>query len=275
MSKKHPTFSIVLTCLNSSKTLGRCILSILDQKNVNKELIIIDGGSTDGSKEIISAFEREIAYYESVPDRGIYHAFNKGIRNSNGKWLYFMGADDFLWDNNVLERVARHLQDIPPSVRFIYGRIQHMGVTRTVLWATDNKWEENRNYSKMPIDHQALFHNKSLFPHYGLFDERFPLVADYEFQLRTMFRHREPCCFIPVTICGHLHGGKSTTRRRRFVNLREAERLRTKYGVMMPFVKRFYKHTGALFWTLFSLVLGERSACRTEEPLISWRYSRS
>jgi len=95
--------------LNGAETLERTILSVLRQDFDDLEYVIIDGGSTDGSLDIIRRYESEIHYWRSEPDNGLYDAMNKGVRASKGRWVLFLGADDLLV--NSLRDIASHLTD--------------------------------------------------------------------------------------------------------------------------------------------------------------------
>ena len=104
-----PLISIITAVLNGDKTLERTIQSVIDQDYKNIEYIIIDGGSTDGTLDIIKKYDHAIDYWMSEPDEGIYDAFNKGIQISSGEWIYFLGADDYFVDQNVLNTTVHKL----------------------------------------------------------------------------------------------------------------------------------------------------------------------
>src|SRR4051812_43794117 len=101
-----PRISVITAVLNGDRHLEHCILSVASQTYPNIEFIVIDGGSTDGSVEIIRRHEHRIRYWVSEPDKGIYDALNKGIRASTGDWVCVLGSDDFLYDEHVLQRLS-------------------------------------------------------------------------------------------------------------------------------------------------------------------------
>lgn len=107
--QSRPLISIIVAVYNNAVTLQRCIDSVASQSYPHKELVIIDGGSTDGTVEIIKRNSDKIDCWVSEPDRGIYHAFNKGLDRTKGDWIYFLGSDDYLWDNYTLSRVSEQL----------------------------------------------------------------------------------------------------------------------------------------------------------------------
>lgn len=96
--------SIITVSYNAAKTIEQTIQSVVNQTYDNIEYIIIDGGSTDGTVDIIKKYEDKIAYWVSEPDKGIYDAMNKGILKASGEYIYFLGADDWLYNESVMER---------------------------------------------------------------------------------------------------------------------------------------------------------------------------
>jgi len=187
----RPVITIIVAVLNSQATLVKCIQSIVDQTWPEKELIVIDGGSTDNSLSILHKFSKHIACLESQPDRGIYHAWNKGLRNANGEWVCFLGSDDFFWSPSVLYDLVPHLEKAEEQgTRVVYGqvaRLDHQGNVKESLgkpWDTI-AWQMNHGMPKnMP--HPGLMHHCSLFQTHGLFDETFRISGDYEMLLREL-----------------------------------------------------------------------------------------
>src|SRR5665647_574950 len=105
----EPLITIIVAVYNGAKTLQRCVDSVSDQTYLNKELIIIDGGSKDGTIDILMANNDKITYWQSEPDSGIYNAWNKALGHANGDWIYFLGSDDYLWKSNVFEEIIPHM----------------------------------------------------------------------------------------------------------------------------------------------------------------------
>ena len=109
---KIPFFTVITASFNSEKTIDKTIESLLNQNYTNFEYIIIDGNSKDSTLEIIKSFEQKfkeknITYkFISEPDKGIYDAWNKGIKLSDGEWISFLGSDDYYTDNTVFEQIA-------------------------------------------------------------------------------------------------------------------------------------------------------------------------
>ena len=112
--------SIITVVYNGEEYLEKTINSIINQTYKNIEFIIIDGASTDGTKNIIKKYENEISYWVSEEDDGIYDAMNKGINLANGKWINFMNAGDIFHDNNVLTNFYKESLKMP-NVDFFYS----------------------------------------------------------------------------------------------------------------------------------------------------------
>lgn len=114
-----PRVTIVTVCYNAVASIESTIISVLSQSYANIEYVIIDGGSTDGTVDIIKTYANRLAYWVSEKDKGIYDAMNKGIRVAHGQWINFMNAGDSFVDSKVIENIFS--QSIPSSVRVLYG----------------------------------------------------------------------------------------------------------------------------------------------------------
>ncbi|HYA43514.1 MAG TPA: glycosyltransferase family 2 protein [Syntrophobacteraceae bacterium] len=170
-----PLVSIVLAVFNAEDALRTTLESICSQTYSQRELLIVDGGSSDETLDIIGEMEDSVDYWMSEPDRGTYDAFNKGIGLAKGDWLYFIGAGDFFVDETVLERVFTPL----PKGKLIYGN---------VIWGNTGKHYDGR-FSKLKlcrrnISQQAIFYHRDLFGKWGGFDIRYGLLADYAFNMK-------------------------------------------------------------------------------------------
>ncbi|MFN7414957.1 MAG: glycosyltransferase family 2 protein [Dolichospermum sp.] len=190
MIKSHsePSFSVIIAVYNNAQYLQRCIDSFVAQSYRNKELIIIDGKSTDGTVDIIRNNCNRITYWESESDRGIYHAFNKGVSHSIGEWIIFLGSDDYFWNCDILNNVAQKLVLNNSGARLVYGKVAIVSPKNEVLQIVNKSWEKSKyNFLQFcNINHQGVFHHHSLFKEQGLFDESFRLGGDYELLLREL-----------------------------------------------------------------------------------------
>jgi len=213
MTSEGCTITIIVAVLNMAHTLSRCLESVIRQTYADRELIVMDGGSTDGSSEIVQSCQGHIAYWESVPDRGIYHAWNKGLRLAHGKWICFLGADDYFWDKQVLQALSPSLdQASGMGIRVVYGQVARTSRTGEILYLRGKPWKSIRWQMAhgMPLDlpHPGLMHHHRLFADHGPFDETFRIAGDYDFLLRELKGKNSRALYIPsVRTVGSQVGG--------------------------------------------------------------------
>ncbi len=168
-----PLISIITVSYNAVHTVEQTIKSVIDQTYPNIEYIIIDGGSVDGTVDVIRKYSDKISYWISEPDAGIYDAMNKGIVRAKGKWINFMNCGDCFCDNSVLYNIASHCKD---NIDVLYGNV--------VLHSSVGKYkvlpESLEAFSwHMAFCHQSSFVRTSLIKAH-LFNLEFKYVADYE-----------------------------------------------------------------------------------------------
>lgn len=206
-----PRITIIVAVLNAAKTLERCLLSITEQNYSFKELIVMDGGSTDGSINILHSYSNNINYWESEADKGIYHAWNKALKHATGEWICFLGADDYFWDKHVLSNIAPYLIRAENcGTRVVYGRIARVDTSGKIIKFIGKPWEKIRWLMPhgMPLPHPGLMHQYTLFKENGLFDETFQIAADYELLLREL-RHKQALYAPDIIVAGWQSGGIS------------------------------------------------------------------
>jgi putative colanic acid biosynthesis glycosyltransferase WcaE len=181
-SKDLPLISIITVILNQKNKLEKVIKNVGQQYYPNIEHIIIDGGSTDGSQEVLNKYSNQIAYWISENDNGIYDAMNKGIDFSSGEWIYFLGADDSFFNNNTLKIIFEE-EVINSKISIVFGN---------VLFSNGRLFKSRFNkfiYFKNTLHHQGVFYRHHLFNNfrYGHFlstEEKFFRVSgDYQLNL--------------------------------------------------------------------------------------------
>jgi len=193
MAENKPLITIIVAVLNNKESLERCIESVNNQTYPYRELIIIDGGSTDGTVDVLKANNGRITYWESNADRGIAHAWNKAVKKARGEWLCFLGADDRLAGDDVLERFIPYLMDaLSENIRVVYGKVVRTDSKERPLKTVGRPWSEVSWLMKhgMAVPHPGLMHHSSLFRDHGPFDESYHVALDYEFLLRELPKHR-------------------------------------------------------------------------------------
>lgn len=181
--------SIVTVVFNSAEFIEKTILSVLGQDYENFEFIVVDGGSTDGTVDILKRYDHAIDYWISEPDKGISDAFNKAIKLAAGDYINFQGAGDYLLSNHVISEM---MVDVDAEHdMLICGRIKRVSEhdDKQVLWVAPKRYTPKFNKRsllfRMSLPHQALFTNKKMFERYGLFDVDNSFCMDYEHLLRA------------------------------------------------------------------------------------------
>lgn len=185
----QPLVSILTAVFNGVQFLEQTIVSVLNQDYTNVEFIVIDGGSTDGTIDILHKYSEVIDYWVSEPDTGISDAFNKAVQLSTGEYLNFQGAGDFLVEKNVVSRI---IDGVDPKINMlICGRVQRVEEhdPSIVIWTMPRKFKPSFDKRsllfRMSLPHQGLLTNRRMFERYGLFDTNNAFCMDYEHLLRS------------------------------------------------------------------------------------------
>ena len=261
-TQKKPIISIIIAVYNGEKTFQRCIDSIAGQNFTNIELIVMDGGSDDGTRDILRKNSHTIAYWESEADRGICHAWNKALKHARGEWICFLGADDFFWQNDVLTRAAEKLAGAYPPYRLAYGQICIVKPDGTILEKKGSPW--NRRHflqtQTMIIPHQASFHHRSLFEIHGGFDETFRITGDYEFLLREAVTHGQALFLNDLLVSGMQSHGLSSQPEYRLLFLRENMKARQKNNIPISGFSWFFCVLRSYLRLLLLIIFGRKAS---------------
>ena len=179
-----PRISIIIPCYNAENLLSGCLDAILAQEYDNKEVIIVDGASADGTLEIIKRYSAKNACirWVSEKDRGVYDAMNKGVALATGEWLYFSGADDSFYDAKVLAGIF----SAGPASRsdIVYGNVEFKYSKRVY----DGSYRLRKILFESNICHQAIFYRKEVFEKVGLYDIACEVYADRDFNIRCFLQ---------------------------------------------------------------------------------------
>ena len=214
-----PLVSVITAVYNGRAELGRCIESVLSQDYPNIEHIIVDGGSTDGTVELLKAYGDRIAHWTSEPDAGVFDAWNKGLDIAQGEWISFLGSDDIYLPGAVRGYMNAAREN--PGVHFLSSRIDwvhHTGYRRV----RGEPWVWPRFSRLMCTAHPGSMHSRKLFEQYGRYDTAYRSAADYELLLRAGGNLRAG--FYPATTVEMRSGGLSDS----IEALREAMRAKVK-----------------------------------------------
>lgn len=179
-----PLISVVTVSYNAVTTIEQTILSVVNQSYNNIEYIIIDGGSTDGTVDIIKKYADKIAYWISEPDGGIYYAMNKGINVATGEWVHFRNCGDFFFNSYSLEKMFSSVVD--NDVMILHGDCR-------VVYSKGFKDRQPpmlyQSYKKgMPIFHPSTFVRREYHVKYP-FNLKYKSSSDYEFIYNAMKRN--------------------------------------------------------------------------------------
>lgn len=207
--------SVVTISYNSREFLEDTIKSVQGQTYRNVEYIVIDGGSTDGTVDIIKTYESGITKWLSEPDKGIADAFNKGLIYTTGDYVLFLNSDDALVDQNVLEKIAREIagNDYPAMLYGDYNVIERN--SGEFLYRGRVKYSPDKLKYGQVLPHPCLFTHRSYFERYGNFDTQFEIAMDYEWLLRGGLKER--VVHVPVLTTSVRSGGISTHNQKRVV----------------------------------------------------------
>lgn len=188
---KSPQISVAIVTYNCSLVLREAIESVVNQKYDNKELVIIDGKSTDSTISIIKDYANKTPYIKwiSEKDCGIYDAMNKALQIATGDYIIFLGADDHFMSHSVLSEVAKYIED---DNCVYYGNVFrnkrndiYKGEFSKLMFSCEN------------ICHQCIFYPKSVYKN-NQYDLKFPTLADYIYNIRIW--NKVKFNYIPVCV---------------------------------------------------------------------------
>ena len=243
--------SIVTVSFNCVSSIEDTILSVVNQKYKEKEFVIIDGGSTDGTLDVIKKYDKQINYWVSEKDAGIYDAMNKGIKASNGDWIIFMNSGDCFYNLNVLTDIFSerfYSESIFYGDRislFSFGKYYHKPAVLSVF-----------RYD-FPIFHQSTFCRLYLLKN-RLFDTQYKICSDFEslyyfFNAGYSFRYLS----LPISIC-ECEDGLSSRFSSQFRRIRENTRITNVPKCSLSFVKQYFRTTIRVALLIFLKMLGRK-----------------
>jgi glycosyltransferase involved in cell wall biosynthesis len=175
-------FSIIVPTLNAAASLHACLDSIVCQTCSDFELVLVDGGSTDGTLGIANSFAPNLGTRLVIhcgPDQGAYDAMNRGVGMATGAWLLFLGGDDTLYEADTLARVAAFIGEHEPS-HLVYGDV----IMRSNSSRHAGVFDLDRLLFEQNICHQSIFYRRELFAGIGPYNLRYRVWADWDFNIR-------------------------------------------------------------------------------------------
>jgi glycosyltransferase involved in cell wall biosynthesis len=265
--------SIITINKNNAKGLRLTIQSVASQSYSEIEYIIIDGGSEDESISIIKEYVNSIAYWESKPDKGIYHAMNKGVKMAKGNYCLFLNSGDQLARGDVIHQMLSGIKD----EGIIYGNLQKVFSDGRKIIDKNNAGKKVTmlNFFTGTINHCSTLIKRDLFDKYGLYDESLKIVADWKFFLEVVGIHNESLVYKDCLVSIFNMDGISNNNKE--VEIKEREKVLKQilphsvysdyatYGVDLKKLQRIQRYNWAkkIFWLL------ERTLFRYEKYIKS------
>ena len=229
------TISVVTPVLNDPR-VGRAIESILAQEcEPAPELIVVDGGSTDETLDVLNGWKDDIHVLVSEPDEGLYDAMNKGIRRAQGDVVAILNADDHYVDSRVL----RDVQHVMQGADACYGDIVYANRNgRIVRYWKAGRCARAKWYLGWMPPHPSFFVRRHVYERYGTFDLRYPVASDYELMLRLIHKARIDVRYLDRVVVEMAVGGNSTRIVRGNLDVAQAwARNGLRGGLLVPFLK--------------------------------------
>jgi len=197
-----PNISVITITLNAEKYLEQTIQSVLNQTYDNIQYIIIDGGSTDGTIDIIKKYESKVDYWESEKDTGIYDAMNKGLALTTGSMIGIINADDYYLPHTVQTVIESYKKG---NADIYYGDMEILNASPSIV-----KPNIDKMYEMPSIFHPTCFVKKTVYDNIGKFNPIYKISGDYDFLLRCL-KKQMTFYYIPQTFTVFRHGGLSSS----------------------------------------------------------------
>lgn len=236
--------SIITVCFNAASTLGDTLDSVASQTYKDVEHIVVDGGSTDGTIEILKSGRGCISSWKSETDKGIYDAMNKGIALSTGEIIGALNADDVYADNNVLATVADVFSD--PGIDACYADLVYVDnrdTNRIVRYWKSRAYQVGLFKRGWMPAHPTFFVRRSVYENLGNFDLEYKLQADFELTMRFLEIYRINTTYVPKIWIKMRTGGVSNQSYRNIIkgNIEAYKACKKNSLRMLPFFTIFMK----------------------------------
>ncbi|TDX12617.1 glycosyltransferase family 2 protein [Flavobacterium sp. S87F.05.LMB.W.Kidney.N] len=225
--------TIITVCYNRKNTIEKAIKSVLSQNYHDVEYIIVDGNSTDGTKEIISSYSDKITQFISEPDKGMYDAINKGLKLATGDVIGLMHSDDEFYDKKALTRIAARFE-YEPNIDGVYGDGVYVSndlqerLIRDRIGGVFSIKKVKEGW--LPL-HPTVYLKKSIIDKHGLYNLDFKIASDTEFLLRYLYKYKIKMSYIDSYIVKMRMGGMSTSFKRAFEVLQEDYKIYKFHGL--------------------------------------------
>jgi glycosyltransferase len=208
--KGKPLISIITVVYNGAETIRDTIESVMNQSYDNMEHIVVDGGSTDGTIEILKEYDKYISKWISEKDKGIYDAMNKGISLCSGEYVGILNSDDCYASENILEKVIQKFKDTNADA--VYGDLEYVDFKDTgkiIRYWKSSEFKQGSFKQGWHPPHPSLFIKKAIYDKFGYFDTSMKISADFELMLRYFENCRISSEYLALVIVKMRLGGAS------------------------------------------------------------------
>ncbi len=231
--------SIITIAYNSAETIEDTIKSVVNQGYKNIEYIIIDGGSTDDTLNIIDKYKQDISIFISEPDKGIYDAMNKGVKRASGTIIGILNSDDIYANDSVIDNVVKTIGDHDALYAdLVYvERVDTSKITRT--WKSGFYKQGAFKYGWMP-PHPTFFVKKDCYQKYGAYNLKLKSAADYECMLRMIHKHKISLAYLPQIITKMRVGGQSNVTVGNRLKANKEDRMAWEINEIKPYFFTLY-----------------------------------
>lgn len=214
-------FTVATVCYNAANTIEETILSVVNQTYDNVEYVIVDGGSTDSTLDIVHKYEGKRIKLISEPDNGVYDAMNKALKIATGDFLIFLGADDHFISFDILSKIS--ILTIDKQIIY-YGNVLRPQ-RNDIFCGYYNKWK----FAVKNLPHQAIFYPQSVYKNYS-YDLRYKVYADYVYNLNLFKNYKFR--YLPLTVSFFNDNGMSSSVKDKFFEMDYGRLTKKNLGVL-------------------------------------------
>ncbi|KAA3622554.1 MAG: glycosyltransferase [Flavobacterium sp.] len=244
--------SIITVNYNDANGLEETIKSVMVQTYRDYEHIVVDGDSSDGSKEVIEKYRDTLAWAVSEPDKGIYNAMNKGIAKANGVYILFLNSGDTLAQKNIIERIHHRLKG---GKDIYYGKLKLADEKNETVLDFPEKLSFGYFYDKGYLPHPASFIKRSLFDTIFRYDEKLKIAADWEFMVCAVCKYNVSYEYIDLIITNYDVDGISAKPEYRKVLLSEKQLiLQRHFPLFLDDAEKYQNQNSLLAMNRFSML---------------------
>lgn len=203
----HPKISVITISYNNKEGLEKTIKSVISQDYKDFEYIVIDGGSNDGSKEVLEKYSGKLSHWVSEPDKGVYHAMNKGIKASKGEYIVFVNSGDTYTASHILNETAKHI-DFTSEI--IYFELNYIFPDNECKIVSYPEKLDFLFFVHQSLPHPGTLIRKKLFDQFGYYNENMKICSDWAFFAKTICKFEVSYKFVKIPVVNYSYDGLSS-----------------------------------------------------------------